>query len=609
MAEGPVEVSPSVAVRDVFRRFWPDARPFRGWLALSLVLVAVAPLLDAAGIWLFKILIDDVLTPRDFSLFPVIALAFVGFTVASAVVGFADTYLTVWTGENFLHRVRTRVFAHLQTVSVAFFDRRRLGDTLSRLTGDIAAIEALVLSGIAQTASSLLKIVVFAGVLFYLNWQLALVSLIGIPAFWLASRIFSRRIKTASQEVRRRTGSITTVAEESLANATLIQAYGRQQTEIDRFTKQSLASVAAQLAVTRIGAMFGPFVDLLELAGVLAILGVGIWELSADRITLGGLLVFLVYLSQLYNPAQSLGQLVNAVYGAAAGAERIADLLDQRPAVAAPEHPVPLERPKGLLVVDRVGFRYPGTTTDVLADVSFTALPGQTTALVGASGAGKSTLTKLLLRFFDPTSGRISLDGHDLRDLDPIRLRTHIAIVLQETLLLDGTIAENIRAGRPDATGDELVAAASAADAHDFITALPEGYDTRVGQRGRLLSGGQRQRVAIARAMIRDAPILILDEPTTSLDAEASQRVLTPLRRLMTGRTTVVISHNLLTVTEADQIVYLDHGRVAETGTHAELLTNGRGYAHLYQLHRSPAAARPPGPGPLFSAHPGGVST
>ncbi|HEY2762542.1 MAG TPA: ABC transporter ATP-binding protein [Pseudonocardiaceae bacterium] len=550
-----------------------------------MVLIVLAPLLDAAAILLFKVLVDDVLTPRDFSVFPAVAAAYVGITIIAGAVGFAEQYLAVWIGEHFLYRLRTRVFAHLHTLSVSFFDRRRLGDTLSRLTGDIGAIESLVLSGIIGIISNLMKIAVFAGVLFFLDWRLALVSLIAVPAFWLTARSFAGRIKIASRDVRQRAGSITVVAEESLGNVTLVQAYGREQAEVDRFARQSLGSVHAELAATRVGAMFTPLIDLLEVTGVLAILGVGIWELSAGRISLGGLLAFLVFLSQLYSPVQGLGQLSNSLFGAAAAAERIIDLLDQQPAVTAPTHPVPLNRPRGLLRLDQVGFRYPDTATDVLTDVSFTALPGQTTAVVGVSGAGKSTLTKLLLRFYDPTHGRITLDGHELRDLDPVQLRANIAIVLQETLLLDGSVAENILAGRPQAGHDELIAAARAADAHDFIQALPEGYDTRVGQRGRLLSGGQRQRIAIARAMIRDAPILLLDEPTTSLDAEASERILAPLRRLITGRTTIVISHNLLTASEAGQIVYLERGRVTEIGTHLQLLANNNNYAHLYRLH------------------------
>ncbi|MDQ3764198.1 MAG: ABC transporter ATP-binding protein/permease, partial [Actinomycetota bacterium] len=398
-----------------------------------------------------------------------------------------------------------------------------------------------------------------------------------------------------SREVRARAGSITSVAEESLGNATLIQAYGRETAEMDRFATQSMGSVRAELAATRLGAMFSPLIDLIQVIGVLTILGFGIWELNAGHITLGGLLAFLVFLAQLYQPVQGLGSLATSLFAASAAAERILELLDQQPTVTAPAHPVALSPARGRLHLDQVSFAYPDTTTDVLHQVSFTAQPGQTTAIVGASGAGKTTLLKLLLRFYDPTAGRITLDGHDLRDLDPDELRANIAIVLQETLLLDGTIADNIRAGRPDAAEDRLIAAAKAADAHDFITALPDGYDTRVGQRGRLLSGGQRQRIAIARAMIRDAPILLLDEPTTSLDAEASQRIMTPLRRLITGRTTIVISHNLLTVTDADQIVYLEHGRITETGTHSQLLASNDQYANLYHLHHP--ADPPHGPG------------
>ncbi|MBV8541715.1 MAG: ABC transporter ATP-binding protein, partial [Pseudonocardiales bacterium] len=386
-------------------------------------------------------------------------------------------------------------------------------------------------------------------------------------------------------------GSISVVAEESLGNVALIQAYGRQAAEVERFAEQSLGSVRAELAATRLGAMFSPVVDLIQVLGVLTILGVGIWELTAGRITLGGLLAFLVFLAQLYQPVQGLGALSTSMFGAVAAAERILELLDEQPRVSAPAHPRPLGRARGRLRLEGVGFTYPDTTTEVLSGLSLTAEPGQTTAIVGASGAGKTTLLKLLLRFYDPTTGRITLDGVDLRELDPAQLRANIAIVLQETLLLDGTIAENITAGRPQAGTAELVAAAEAAEAHEFITALPHGYDTRVGQRGRLLSGGQRQRIAIARAMIRDAPILLLDEPTTSLDAHTSDRILTPLRRLITGRTTILISHNLLTVTDADHIIYLDHGRITETGTHTQLLTNNNQYAHLYHLHHPPTRA------------------
>ncbi|MGH3918305.1 MAG: ABC transporter ATP-binding protein, partial [Pseudonocardiaceae bacterium] len=579
---GLVEAAPAATLREVFRRFWPDARPFWRWLWLSLVLIIVMPVVDAGAILLFKVLVDDVLTPQDFGAFPKVALAFLGITVLVGVLGFVGEYLGAWIGENFLHRMRTRVFAHLHTLSVSFFDRRRLGDLLSRLTGDVTAIESVLLSGVIGIIANLMKIGVFTGVLFYLNWRLALASLVAVPVFWTVARVFARRIKIVSREVRARDGSIAVVAEESLSNATLIQAYGRESAEVSRFAAQSRGSVRAELAATRLGALFSPLVDLVQVIGVLTIVGVGIWELAAGRLSLGGLLAFLVFLSQLYAPVQSLGSMSTQLFAAAAAAERIIELLDQHPTVTTPTHPIPLARAHGQLALEQVNFAYPDTQHHVLDHISFTALPGQTTAIVGASGAGKTTLLKLLLRFYDPTTGRITLDGHDLRHLDPDQLRANIAIVLQETLLLDGTIADNIRAGHPNATPDQLTTAATAADAHDFITALPNGYDTRVGQRGRLLSGGQRQRIAIARAMIRDAPILLLDEPTTSLDAQATQRILTPLRRLITGRTTIIISHNLLTVTDADQILYLDHGHITETGTHTQLLTNNNDYAHLY---------------------------
>ena len=574
--------APALPVREVLRRFWPDARPYRRWLPLGLVLIAAGVAIETVEIYLFKLVVDEVLVPGDLGPLLPIGLATAGLLILGGAVALADDLLGTWLGERFLLSMRTRVFGHLLTLSPDTLDRRRLGDVLTRLGGDVGAIEAFVLSGVADALAAVLSIGFFAGALFYLQWDLALVSLIVAPLFFLTARRFSGLIKRASREKRRRSGSLGAVAQDTLGNTALVQASNREGAELERYRREGEGVIAAELSSVRIRGVFSPLVDLIELAGILLVVYFGTRAIAGGGLTLGGMLVFIAYLTRLYGPVRDLSSLSNTVFKALAGAERVIELLDERPRVT--DGPLRLERVRGAIELDDVWFSY--DHDPALRGVTLRVAPGERVALVGASGAGKSTIARMLLRWGDPDAGVVRLDGHDLRELELASLRRNVALLLQETLVLHGSVRDNIGYARPDARGAEIEAAARAAGAHEFIAALPDGYDTELGERGRRLSGGQRQRIAIARALLADAPVLVLDEPTTGLDAELAAS----LGDLMRDRTTLVISHDLVLTRDADLIVVIDEGRVIERGRHDELVAAGGTYARLWALHEPVAA-------------------
>ncbi len=551
-----VEAAPGVPPRELLRRFWPFARPYRRAIFAGLVLVALLPAVQTAEIWLFGVVVDEVIVPGAIGVLPWIALAVLALTLLGAALSFAEDYAWTWAGERFLLDLRATFFTHVQSLSLDTLDRRRLGDLLSRLTGDIQAIESFVLGGLGEGVSAIARILFFTAALFLLDPLLAAVTLVLALPFSLVARRFARHARHAAREKRRRSGSLSAVAEESLANAALVQSHVRAEAERARLVREGRGVVDAELAGARVSGFFGGLVALIEVLGILAVIGLGTWAVEDGRLTIGGLLAFLAYLSQLLRPIGDLSHLAATLLGASAGAERVLELLDRRPDVRSGDRPVPC--PPGAVEFEHVGFAYPGADAPALEDFSLRVEPGEIVALTGPSGCGKSTVARLLLRFADPDAGAIRIGGRDLSELRLDALRESVGILLQETMLFDTSVHENIAFGLPEASRERVESAARAAGAHDFVSALPDGYDTRIGQRGRSLSGGQRRRLEIARTLLRDTPIVVLDEPTTGLDGHAGERVTAALRTLLEGRTAIVISHDPALLAAADRVLDLD---------------------------------------------------
>ncbi|MFF7645376.1 ABC transporter transmembrane domain-containing protein [Streptomyces canus] len=568
-------------VREAFRRFWPLTRGDRRWLAAIVACVVVSALAETAAILLFAELTDTALKAGSLSAFWGPAGAWLGVAVLGALVGYLGNSLATWTAERFVLRLRAKVFRHLQDLPPHFFQKHRQGDLVERLTGDVEAIEQMVVSGVVGTVAAAFSAVFYSAAALYLRWDLALATFVLAPLFLLAARRFSGRIRQASQDERVADGAITSVVAESLGNVVLTQAYNRRRDEERRLDREARAWMRASVRGARLSEMYEQFVEVVETLCVLAVIGLGVWEISADRMTLGQLLAFAAFIGYLYPPVRNLGQLGLTLTAATAGAQRLHEILDAEPSVGDPAEPVPAWPVHGWVGFHGVHFRYPTAHRDSLTDVSFSAAPGELVIITGPSGAGKSTLSKLLTRFYDPSAGVITLDGVPLPHLGLEFLREQIALLPQETLILAGTIRENIGTGRPGASDAEIEQAARAAAAHDFVAALPEGYDTEIAPGTAALSGGQLKRITIARAMLRAAPVLVLDEPTAGLDSVAARQVVQPLRRLMSGRTTIMITHDLSLAPDADRILVVDGGRLVETGTHAELVARRGAYARL----------------------------
>ncbi|WP_329004940.1 ABC transporter ATP-binding protein/permease [Kribbella sp. NBC_00709] len=558
-----------MTIRQAFARFWPQTRGDRRWYGLVCACVIVAALCETVAILLFGNLTDNALEQGSLAAFWHPASAWLAVAVVGAIIGYFGNSLAHWSGERFVRRLRARVFAHVQDLPPDFFQRYRRGDLVERLSGDVEAIEQLVVSSTIGVISAVFRVVLFSAAAFWLRWDLALVTFVLAPLLWLAAKTFSGPIRRFARSERVADGAITSVLEESLGLIELTQAYDRKPSEQSRLDREAVSWMRASVSGARRSELYEQVVEVLETLCVLGVIGLGVWEISQGRMTLGALLSFAAFLGYLYPPLRSLGELNLTATAATAATERLTELLSVTPSITDPEHPVELDHVRGRLEFDRVGFHYP-SAGPALTDFDLTVEPGEFVVLTGPSGIGKSTIAKLLLRFYDPTAGTIRLDGVPLSSLPVRRLRESITLLSQQTLVLPDTIRANIAYGRPEATDAEVVAAARSAAAHDFIAALPDGYDTRLDPSAPRLSGGQLKRLTFARALLRDTPVLILDEPTAGLDAESAHHLITPLRSLTQNRTTILITHDPSLLTYADRIVKLSGTESGSGGPRGE---------------------------------------
>ena len=601
MPESPTK--PSVANRAGKLSIARLIRPYWKSLVLAFIAVLGETLSDVLEPWPIKVVIDNILQSKKLpgwlggfvsGMFGQDKLAILNFAVAAvaiiavlgAISSYVEKYLTTSVSQWVTHDLRRTLYNHIQRLSLAEHDKAQTGDLISRVTSDIGSIQDFINSALLGILVNSLTLVGMTGVMLYINWRFTLIALSIAPALFVVVYTFTRRIKKASRAVRKKESELISVVQEVLSSVRVVKAFAREDFEVMRFESQSRDSVETALEARSIKAKLSPIVDVMVAIGTCLVLGYGARLALRGDLSAGVLIVFLLYLGKMYKPMRELSKMTDTVSKAMVGYERINEVLEIEARVRDLPKARRAPRFKGKIEFDHVNFSY-DEKTPVLKDINFTIKPGQVAALVGPSGNGKTTIISLIPRFYDPQSGVVKIDDTDIRGFKLKSLREQISFVLQETLLFHASVWDNIAYGKPDATREEILRAAKLANADEFIEKLPEGYHSMIGERGATLSGGQRQRIAIARAIIRDTPILVLDEPTAGLDSASEETVIEALDRLMAGKTTIVVAHHLRTIRHAEVVFVVKDAEVVEQGTHDELVAAGGLYADLYKMQIS----------------------
>jgi subfamily B ATP-binding cassette protein MsbA len=567
----------------IYMRLLQYVKPYISRMIVAIFCIILAASANLYVPWILRDVIDKVLTNKDMSLLNTIAIGIVIVFLLRGIFFYGQTYLMSYIGQKVIIDIRDDVYRHLQRLSLSYYEKRQTGKIMSYITNDVAAVQSALVDSMIELVTEGMTLLGSLGAMFYLDWKLSLLTLVTLPLVGQAINVFGKKLRTSSTAVQERAADITSVLQESISSVRIIKSFAREDYEIERFTKENNKNFRAQMKNSQIMATLTPVIEFLAAIGVTMIIWYGGRQVINSALTAGSLIAFLVYAVNLSNPIKRLSRVYGNIQKALAAAVRVFEVLDTKPEIEDMPGATTLSTINGSVALNHLTFEYK-KGEPALRQVDLNINPGQVVAIVGPSGAGKTTIANMIPRFYDPTDGNITIDGIDIKTVTLQSLREQIGIVPQETVLFNGSVYTNILYGKLDASHEEVVDAAKAANAHNFIMDMPEGYDTQIGERGSKLSGGQRQRISIARAILKNPRILILDEATSALDTESEKLVQEAVDKLMIGRTSVVIAHRLSTVQRADLIVVMEKGRIAEKGTHSELLAAEGLYSKLYQV-------------------------